>query len=234
MTPKHNKRAVNRRARQNKAPNQDMNVQDSMLQSSKTDSLTWNVSAGECPRFGNTGRFDNKIFNVEQLFDQTTILTSSTSNTYAALYWTASADIAQFSSFAAIFDQYRIESVEVWIQPCQSLGPYISAGTTDLYSVVDYDDANTPSSLTSLLQYRNCIVTSASNGHYRKFKPHIAMAAFSGAFTSYVNAKDQWIDCGSGGVQHYGVKVGLEATPSAGQINVTCKVRLWVQFRNVF
>lgn len=40
-------------------------------------------------------------------------------------------------------------------------------------------------------------------------RPRTAMAAYSGAFTSYANMSDQWIDLNSTSVQYYGFKLLL-------------------------
>jgi len=178
---------------------------------------------------------DNKPYRVIQSSIQSTVLTSNSAipATYGKAY--TSADILQFSSFASIFDQYRIDSVECWFTP---YGPGLSAsyaGNVRLYTVVDYDDANT-GSLTpaSMQEYTNCVTTRCTEGHYIKFRPHQAKALYGGAFTQFGNEPAGWVDCGSTAAQFYGVKAVLEPTVSASDVKVDLFSRLTVSFRNVF
>jgi hypothetical protein len=233
---------VNRRARQNKRSGQvrtdvspDLNRDDARMLSSEADSLIWNIAAEHIPRFGRTGQFDNKIYNVEQLFSNGSIGGSSSVGTtgYGKAFTTA--DIQQFSSYAAVFDQYRFMMIEAWLVPA-ILSLTNSVGTQTMYSVIDYDDANTPTSAQQLLQYTNVQMSSILCGHYKKFRPHNADALYgAGAFSSYGNVQSQWIDVASSAVAHYGIKVIFDQAPSAAQqVPVQLFTRIWVQFRNVF
>jgi hypothetical protein len=205
------------------------------LQRTGIDSLTWNQLSEAIPRFGRAGRFDNRIHNVIQTSAPVALFTSnSTLATFVGLQFNASNDIAQFSSWAAVFDQYRIMEIEVWVYSTLQFGgsPSTYNPGQSLYTVNDYDDANTPSTISQLCQYENVMVTPISNGHYRKWRPHCASAVYSGAFTSFANEVSPWIDVASASVQHYGLKAGVDVTNSAIQFNRA--TRIWVQFRNVF
>jgi hypothetical protein len=113
------------------------------------------------------------------------------------------------SAFQGIFDQYRIEVVEAWLVPNQNA---IASATTyasspNLGTVIDYDDPAPVSTFLGLTGYANFIRTEPYEKQRRCFKPRIAYAAYSGAFTSYANQAAGWIDMASPTVQHYGVKV---------------------------
>jgi len=203
--------------------------------SNQADSLIWNVASEHIPRFGRTGVFDNKVYNIEQLYSNGTIGGSSTVGTtgYAKAFTTA--DIQQYSSFAAVFDQYRIMTVEVWLVPAL-LSSYNAPGTQQMYSVIDYDDANTPTTAQQLLQYTNVQSSSLICGHYKKFRPHVAKALFgSSLFNQYGNEQSPWIDVASTLVSHYGIKVIFDqAASTVQQVPVQLFTRIWIQFRNVF
>jgi len=109
----------------------------------------------------------------------------------------------------------------------------LNFGGENLYSVIDYDDANALTTVAGALAYTNVIVTPMTNGHYRKWRPHIAVGAYSGAFTSFKNEVSNWIDVASPGVQHYGLKVVADVT-SINTLSIKMFSRVWVQFRNVF
>jgi hypothetical protein len=179
---------------------------------------------------------DNKVYKFIQMAESPSFITGTVAPTnFFGGYSFTSASIQQFSSFAAVFDQYRITMVEVWLyasNPQVPSGASVSRG--ELLSVVDYDDATALSSISALQEYQNCVQTPAYIGHYRKFKPHIATAAYSGTFASYANMTDQWIDCSSTGVQYYGLKVGLIGADSAANIVVLNQlVRVHAEFRNL-
>lgn len=226
LPPKHQRMRGARRARQKKSP-------ESLLRSVRTPiTSVWNSLDQQIPHFSSVGSLDNKVFNFVQMKNLTTVLTGSVSvPTFYAVSFNASTHINQWTSFNAIFDQYRIMGIEAWIIPGMTGTTTTNNQTQSLYSVTDYDDASTPSSTDNLLQFTNVIVSPSTNGHYRKWRPHIAVASYSGAFTSFANKPSDWIDVASGSVQHYGLKVGLDAGVA---INVQLYVRIHIQFRNVF
>jgi len=170
----------------------------------------------------------NKPFKFTQSYFVTGILTTSgTLDTFYATYFT-SANIDQFSSFAAVFDQYRFDVIEVWIMSEQNF----QTNTTDYATVIDYDDVNALTTYQEALDYSNVIESQYLDGHYHRFVPHCAVASFSGAFTSYANIASPWIDCASTGVQHYGIKMAAKVNTVATS-RFDMRVRITASFRNV-
>jgi hypothetical protein len=225
---KHNKKA--RKASKSKTGRK---FRSSLNQ--KPTTINWNVPSGSEPGMRNLIRSDNRPYTVIQSSIQSSVLSSNGAVpvVYAKSY--SSADIVQFSSFASIFDQYKVDFVEAWFTP---YGAGLSAsynGNVRLYTVVDYDDANTGSlSPATMQEYTNCVTTRCTEGHYIKFKPHQAKAIYGGTFTQFGNEPAGWIDCASTSAAFYGVKAVLEPTISAGDVKVDLFSRLTVSFRNVF
>jgi hypothetical protein len=141
-------------------------------------------------------------------------------------------DLTQASSLLAVFDQYRIDGIWLKCVPGVNNAASSAYASSQWYSVLDYDDANSLGSIGALTQYANCITTSTVSAHYRHLTPHIAVAAYSGAFTSFKNEVADWIDSGSGAVQHYGFKAAVDVTPV--QISFTLYATFTLSFRNVF
>jgi len=195
----------------------------------------WCVTAQPLPHFKNVNRRDNGTFEFIQLQSLGIILVGTNAGAVgSAIAFTAATHIQQFSSFAAVFDQYKIKTIEIWATP-RGLGTsstYLNSGR--MYSVTDYDDANIPSNTAQMLQYQNVIAAPFGMGHYRKWTPHMALAAYSGAFTSYANVTAGWIDVASPSVQHFGFKAMLDGTNAANDVQVEGLVRITVQFRNLF
>jgi cellobiose phosphorylase len=145
-------------------------------------------------------------------------------------------DLAQYSSFSAIFDQYRITDIEVWLIPGLSTSALQSGVSGNYYTVTDYDDDTTPTSSTALTQYTNVMQTPLNQGQYRRWKPHVAEALYGGgAFTSYGNIPAPWIDVASNSVKHYGFKaISAGAASSGTVISFQLIVRIHFECRNVF
>jgi len=135
-------------------------------------------------------------------------------------------DFAGTSNLVTVFDQYRIDQLECWFDfmDLSVPGNYPAFMTT-----VDLDDANTPTSVGQISDKLGAVVTAGPSGHYHKWRPHIAVASYSGAFTSYSNVPSGWIDSASPSVQHFGIKAATVSTGSAFQIAMT--VRAVISFR---
>jgi len=165
---------------------------------------------------------------VELMQPVTTFSTSVAVGTYDSVY-IALGSFPGYVPFTAVFDQYRVDQAEIWIEPSipASSGvayPYVA-------TCVDLDDANTPTTIASVIDHQGAILTVGSNGHYHKWKPHMAVAAFSGTFTSYSNVPASWCDCASPNIQHYGFKIAAYPTP-AGIQNYLITLRAVFSFRS--
>jgi len=135
----------------------------------------------------------------------------------------------QDTQLGAIFDQYRIAQVECWIIP--RVTPGVTA-PTEWGSVIDFDDATNLGAYGALDAYETNVTSTIYQGHYRRFIPHIALAAYSGsAFTDYANATAPWLDCSSDDIPHYGIKMAFQTATSSSSIDV--HYRFMLQFRNV-
>jgi hypothetical protein len=179
---------------------------------------------------------DSQIYKVVQTIPEA-IVQQSSSVVLGGLYNTLQ-QVAQYSTFTNLFDQYRIAKVRVVFRPMFVGGTSITASSTfympQLWVVADYDDVSTPSNLATLQSYANC-QTSMSETQIIEYAPHTAVAAYAGAFTSYGNETGRWFDAASPAVQHYGLKYGIDSGGS-GQVNFqswTVNTQLHLEFRNV-
>jgi len=186
----------------------------------------WNQTAERTP-LGQLVRSDNRPYKFSQMADYGTLVTTSAGGqTFGATAFKLN-DLSQAASFQAIFDQYRISSVEVWINTTSTTGiPNPPAYT----AVVDYDDAVVPSNVSQLLQYTNAAEVPLTNGVYFHFTPHATATLQTGSGVETVPAP--WINSATPAVLHYGVKVGSYATSTTYQIQA--RARFHVEFRNVF
>jgi len=173
----------------------------------------------------------NQVFKFTQSWtDPNHAVSSVTVPTFTASTFTMGS-LDQVASLAAVFDQYRMDEVEVWLNP-QASSQGTATSTDGLFSsVIDYDDSNALTTVNQAYDYTNVLTTSGCSGHYRRFKPHVAIAAYSGAFTSFANQESPWIDFASTGVQHYGLKTAWTATTAVCKYDLI--VRYHMSCRNI-
>lgn len=194
------------------------------------DGRTWAVQTEGLPRAPvPTG--NHSITVVKNCDAGTVLTTSSTVVSVGSLAFTLDM-VSDYASYTAIFDQYRVDDLEVWITPTEDTkSDYINYGKSRYASVIDRDDSTNLAALSDALEYDNAVCSTVNVGHYRHFKPRIALAAYSGAFTSYANFDPTWIDCGSATVKHYGVKLVCEVVDLPVAMAFKALVRVKLSFR---
>jgi len=144
-----------------------------------------------------------------------------TSSTLTAVYFAASFSMNQpITAALQYFDQYRIDMMEVWLIPTAAQGTTVFS---TLATCIDLDDANVPVGQNFVDNHGTCIISNGGAGHYHKWVPHVAVAAYSGTFTGYGNEPPQFIDSASPGVFHYGFKGYVTASPVAIVYNLDVK-----------
>jgi hypothetical protein len=159
--------------------------------------------------------------------------------TYPALYNTALnyqlASLDQVNTYTALFDQYRIDEVQVTLRPTFNVGIQgLGTPSPIIYTVIDYDDSSALGTIAAFRQYNNCTETQFETV-VRSFKPHAAMAAYTGTFVGFANEESPWLDCSSTTIQHYGYKFAIAPPPSSttSLYSVALTTRMKISFRNV-
>jgi len=162
--------------------------------------------------------------NTVETLASTAILTSSlTVPTFNGISFTI-ASVNDFTSFSNVFDQYRINLIEVLIEPVVSETTTLAQDVGEFISVVDVDDANVPTSYADLCSYTQAVQSRGTQSHYHRWKPTVAVAVYSGAFTSFAATTSMWLDCGSPNIQHYGLKIGSQAVNATQNYFVNVKL----------
>jgi len=181
----------------------------------RTDTVGNSIASSAGPN-GNTITFTN----------DGAYLSSGTGNVseityYSCAHFFSLSSVYNSGTFTQLFDRYKILGVKVRIVPYSTQTPMDNynvstqqASSWMIHSVIDYDDATPVSSSATGVQaisdrpsYRwNNMLDPRRLGHKRYLRPRIAVAAYSGTFTSYTNMKSPWIDQQSPAVQHYGLK----------------------------
>lgn len=161
-------------------------------------------------------------YTISSAYASTTVTTA-----VAGLAFTL-AGFAQYTEYTSLFDQYRFDMLELHFEPQQSQSTVV-ANTGQYVTCIDLDDASTPGSYNSVLAHSTALVTEGFTGHYHRWEPHMAVAVYSGAFTSFANAPANWIDVGSPNVQHYGLKLAI--LPTSAVITYNVSIRAKISFR---
>jgi len=198
----------------------------------KVLSLAWTNNQVP-PRLNSSNLLGNQVYKMSSSWESGAVLTSSTTVFVGAGINFQLGNIPAASQLATVFDQYRIDLVEVWITPrvtAATGGAYSTTTYGNFCSVIDYDDSNTPATIDELTAFQTAIITNGLDGHYHRFTPHAAFGVYSGTFTSFGNITAPWIDAASLFVQHYGLKIGITAT-TASQVYDMYQ-RLTLSFRN--
>jgi hypothetical protein len=179
------------------------------------------------PNFSRTQIRDNRIFKASQMVSWGTYTSQvGAISTFQVEPTIGSLD--QVSAFLALFDQYRVTAIEVWVVPRITTITSATANAGQLASVIDYDDSTSLGSFAAALDYENVLVGSGVDGHYRKWVPHVAV--ITGA-SGVENASMVWIDAASTAVIHYGMKMVWTSTDVAYVSDIF--VRYWTEWRNV-
>lgn len=141
-------------------------------------------------------------------------------DTLGALQFTLS-QVPNVSEFSQLYDMFRVNAIKVSFVPAQTgsdINPVSSFGyMPDFWTVLDYDDASTPSK-TDMLQYPGLKKTRGHQTHHRYFKPAVLAELYRSAVsTSYAPKWKQWLDFSHTDVPMYGIKYFAHAASFAGQ-----------------
>lgn len=166
----------------------------------------------------------------------------SNANVFAGYAFTL-ADIANVASLSALFDQFRIDAVQLRFRSKNNaISVYNTASPNNAavgpLIVVDRDDNAAPTTLTELHQYDNCIDLASQDSCDLLIEPSITPSVFSGgAFSGYAveDAGKYWMDVANTTIPHYGVKLGIPALPTSTTNRFDWLVEAWykVSFRNI-
>jgi hypothetical protein len=178
-------------------------------------------------------RENRQVFSIQRTWDVGNI-SSAVTNTYLAYSFTLG-DVPNSTEFTGMFDQYRFKRVMFVALPHCTYNPVAAAAnsTTKLLITPDYDDDTVLSAENDILQYPSVEIYNFDKEIRKTITPRMAVAAYSGAFTSYANMDNQWIDAASPSVKHYGLKIVILAASTALLSGWRVFLTYDLEFRNV-
>jgi len=166
--------------------------------------------------------------------------TSGTSSSFGVKTFKIS-DVAGYAEFSAIYDFYKISAIQIRFIPAANVTTTTVQQTfysNRFFSVLDYNDNTTPTSLNDLREYGNCKMTPGTKIHKRFFKPKLQVAVDEdgGAGSSYGVVqfpKNPWVSMGSNQTEYFAIKYGLEhPSLSANTELYVIECKYYLQFKS--
>jgi hypothetical protein len=159
------------------------------------------------------------------------ILQIAGSPAFGTIYFNVN-QLDQLTSFQALFDQYRFDSVDVTFMPQFRANPLAGATVNIplIYVTVDYDDNTVLTTLNQIRQYDNCIIRDDEHAFTVHITPHYNNVTENSGRN---NRPADWIDMADA-VNHYGVKWAI-GQGDAGQAlqGWSVSIRYNMSFKNV-
>lgn len=179
--------------------------------------------------------YRNKIIQPVQYFKRTYsvqgwLVAPAGTDTFGAIQFTLN-QLPNYTEFAQLYDQYKIKGVKVKLVPKYNSVDISSPGSTQLLTVLDYDDANAPTAVNDLLQYQNMKMTTSNRIHSRYLVPRCNTEVSNATLGAASAPKVQWIDCGYPTVLHHGIKYGVIAPAQDTKFDLY--VTYYLAFKNV-
>jgi len=150
--------------------------------------------------------------------------------------------IADYTAYTSIFDQYRIVGVEVTFRRRSNMTDEADTSQTAQYAkfAEDHDDGAAPSSMDTLNGYANVKTWNLLDTPVFKMfiRPSTTGAIFAGGVLSGYNIQKRgysspWVDCQSADVQWYGLKWGhpVQTGVTGNTYTVDFSYKVYLQFR---
>lgn len=154
-------------------------------------------------------------------------------------------DVPNSSEFTTLFDSYRIMAVKFTMIPTFT---YVEANTAapvgagslnescpQIYTVIDRDDVTALSTVTDYMQYDTYKMHRGNKVITRYIKwPRIQLAGnVNGASAlGFQGRPKQWLDCNSNNIPHFGIKVGIDSSSTAGYYVYRVYCKYYLQFKD--
>lgn len=137
------------------------------------------------------------------------------------------ASVPNSTSYTGLFDQYRINKVEIKFIQSYGNSPTTPGSVSQpvIYIVTDFDDASTPVSITSIIERNNHRILSLSGAqsvHKHTLVPRVSsfdINTAAGSVASSVKARP-WLNSSFPTVSHNGVKFAVDNLLSNASISV--------------
>lgn len=186
-------------------------------------------------RYRRTYRYNKrgqKLYLFKRFCNYGELYLSSVNPIYGAFNFSLS-DLPNASEFTSLYDMYKINCVKITFYPQQTVSnsintAYNANASSRFFTVIDYNDSNSPTSLDELRQYQSCKITPVLRQHKRViYKPKILDT--NGFSIS------PWMSTATPNANYLGLKYAAEPTDATlgASMIYTVEAKLYMSFRNV-
>jgi len=142
-------------------------------------------------------------------------------------YTQLSTSLGDYSYYVALYDQYRVDCVEVTFWPQTTLdinaGSVVTQGL--LTVVIDYDDSTALTSQQQALDYANCITVAGDKKLTRTYTPSVSAVVFGSVLGSgYAPRKRVWLDSANANVSCFGIKAYWSGASTGSAYDLAVRV----------
>jgi hypothetical protein len=198
------------------------------------DAPRWNVPTGEV--IGPGGRSGARAGSYKTLLQTVygaNVLVGNAVTPQFFAYPVALNSFANFASYAALFDSFRITVAEFRFSQAH---PGLAAQYPRLAYFPDFDDGTPPASEAAVYSHPKVkyhVFTPTNTEFAVSIKPKVALATYQGgAFSGYSQPNGAvWLDCNNPGIQHFGLKGAIDNFTDS-TIDIQVSIKIWVEFRD--
>jgi len=172
---------------------------------------------------------DDQIFTFTQSVTFGPYVTSTSAESDFGINFTL-ASLPGSSGLVAVFDQYRIDLVQLLLIPRYDFSTTTSTNSGLLYSAIDYD-STAAATVSALQQYANVQISTGLDSRRATFKPAANINVQAGTGTGQTPMTSPWIDSANATVQHRGFLFSVTQTDAVYTYDAPCKLR--ISFRSL-
>jgi hypothetical protein len=141
-------------------------------------------------------------------------------------------DIPDYTHWAAVYDQYHFDRIDVEIQPLTQLGlPGAPPAFATLVAAVDYDDDSAPGSYSILANYSTAVQVNPGQRKMFSFRPKVNLELYSGSTSINAGIGTSWVNTADPSIPHFGLKVAVSTCSSTNVHYWNVLTRYHISFR---
>ena len=183
-------------------------------------------------------KYASKVTSIVQQSYLGTLTSTATGDSLSILKFNLD-DIPGYADLATVFDQYKIDKVDLRFVPNGNTNALIPGGPQQararLYTAFDANDATVPSTLNEVLQYQNCSQTPYLEEYKRTVYPRLAVNSSDEEGTVTLGPANSWCQTAQKDVDWYGLKIGVSASGNLANTTQTWLVlaKFYFSFKNI-
>lgn len=174
------------------------------------------------------------------------LIASSSSGEYNNAIAFRLSNVTNYTNYAAIWDQFRINRVTVWFTPRMASSvnkPYDDATTANLnqvvpfiFSVIDRDDKQIKNSaqIAAMQGHRKILSTKAFKWNFKPSKLVQLYTDNSADNANKVDMEPSWVDMGASDLPYFGLKYAQQSQSPSQSFVYEVSIRLHCSFRKRF